>query len=86
MSICKICGKEFTPDKYHPRSMVCPKKKCQYSRQLESQRKWRKRNPKYFTYKNIDDPWAIKREQYLRKWREEHPDYFREYNKNRRIK
>lgn len=84
--ICKICGVEFMPDKYHPRQEVCSNKECQHKRQIENQRKWRKRNPEYFKYKEKATPWERKRAQYLEKWREEHKGYFKEYHQRREAK
>lgn len=75
--ICRICKREFIPDKYHPNQEVCSNPECQHKRQLENQRNWRLRNPDYFKYKRRKTAWEKKRAQYLKAWREAHKDYFK---------
>jgi hypothetical protein len=45
---CRICGKPFLPNKYRPNQEICSALECQYQRQLENMKTWRKRNPNYF--------------------------------------
>ncbi|MBN2119842.1 MAG: hypothetical protein JW734_02140 [Candidatus Omnitrophica bacterium] len=79
--ICKICSKEFVPDKYHPRQRVCSSKECQNARQMKNQRVWRSNNPNYFKYKDKKTPWELRRYNYLKKWRQDHRGYFKSYRK-----
>ena len=81
VKICQICNKEFTIDKYHPYQKVCSDPECQRTRQIANQRKWRKRNPSYFKYKDKKTPWELRRYKYLKHWRETHRSYFRTYRK-----
>jgi len=78
---CTICGRNFTPDKYHPHQEVCSAPECQHKRQIMNQKIWRKQNPEYFKYKEKATPWERKRSEYLQKWRKEHKDYFKKYHK-----
>ena len=76
---CLICSKEFAVDKYHPYQKVCSDPECQKTRQIAKQRKWRKKNPSYFKYKDKKTPWELRRYKYLKRWRETHKSYFRTY-------
>ena len=82
--ICKICGKSFIPDKYHPYQEVCSSSECQHQRQILNQRNWRLRNPDYFKYKEKKSIWEKRRAQYLEEWRKNHRDYFKTYYQTKR--
>lgn len=86
VKICTICGQPFYPNKYHPNQEVCSGPTCQKERQLHNQKKWRKRNPQYFRYKDRKTEWEKKRANYLANWRESHRDYFKQYRIARKQK
>lgn len=79
--ICKICKKEFIPNKYHPAQEVCFSPECQHLRQLLNEREWRLKNPEYFKIRSQDEVWQKYRRQYTREWREAHKTYIKEYEK-----
>ena len=91
--MCKICKKPFTPNKYRPNQEICSSVECQYQRQLDNMAVWRKRNPKYFKYKETQDTswketcrqrsleWRKKHREYLKLYREAHKDRHRRYMK-----
>jgi len=99
---CKICGKTFIPNKYRPNQEVCSSLECQYQRQLENMKGWRKENPNYFKYKEDNEKswrqtcrerslqWRQKHKEYLRLYREanreRHREYMREYMRKYRKK
>ena len=92
---CAICGKSFIPNKYRPNQEVCSSLECQYQRQLENMKSWRRQNPEYFRYKEHNEQswretcrqrslaWRQKHREYLRLYREanreRHREYMREY-------
>jgi len=90
---CKICGNSFIPNKYRPNQDVCSNIECQYQRQLQNMAAWRKRNPKYFRYKEERDAswketcrqrsleWRKKHKEYLKLYRNAHKERHREYMK-----
>ncbi|MCM8823555.1 MAG: hypothetical protein NC822_02655 [Candidatus Omnitrophica bacterium] len=77
IKICKICQKEFVPDKFHPNQQVCLNPLCQHKRELLNQKKWREANPDYFKYKEKKSLWEQKRAKYLELWRKTHKNYFK---------
>ena len=97
---CSICGNPFTPNKYRPKQDVCSRGECQYQRQLQNMTVWRKRNPNYFKYKEVQDAswketcrhrsldWRREHKEYLKLYREAHRErhrnYMKEYMKNYR--
>ncbi|MBN1384608.1 MAG: hypothetical protein JW983_07010 [Elusimicrobia bacterium] len=72
---CRICGSIFNPDKRHPYQKVCFREKCRRLRNLNLERKWRKRNPSYFKGEWRREYLSEK----LKKWRRENPTYFKTY-------
>ncbi len=92
--MCSICGKPFIPNKYRPNQEICSSIECQYQRQLNNMKKWRKGNPNYFKYKEEGDKswkstcrsrsleWRKKHQEYLKLYREAHKDRHREYMKD----
>jgi hypothetical protein len=98
--ICKICQKEFIPNKYHSNQQVCPQPECQKMRQIQNIREWRKKNPDYFKSLGQEAAWQEKRRRYNRLWKslnkgnlkvyeqinkEQRREYMREYMKRYRI-
>ncbi len=84
---CEICGKPFIPNKYRPNQQICSSLECQYQRQLDNMRKWRKSNPNYFKYKESQDrSWKQTCRERSLEWRKKHKEYlqlYREANKQR---
>jgi hypothetical protein len=84
---CSICGKAFLPNKYRPNQEICSSLECQYQRQLENMREWRKSNPNYFKYKESQDKsWKQTCRERSLEWRKKHREYlqlYREANKER---
>jgi hypothetical protein len=84
---CSICGKTFIPNKYRPNQEICSSLECQYQRQLENMRSWRKSNPNYFKYKESkDQSWKQTCRERSLEWRKKHREYlqlYREANKER---
>ncbi|MFH1593596.1 MAG: hypothetical protein ABID09_02735 [Candidatus Omnitrophota bacterium] len=90
---CKICGKVFAANKYRPNQEICSSVECQYQRQLDNMAVWRKRNPKYFKYKETQDvswketcrqrslEWRKRHKEYLKLYREAHKERHRNYMK-----
>ena len=91
--ICKICGKEFLPNKYRRNQEICSSLECQYKRQLENMKKWRGQNPDYFKTREMQDAtwkeackkrsksWRERHLEYLKLYRQEHKDEHRTYMK-----
>ncbi|MGB2631212.1 MAG: hypothetical protein WBD24_07650 [Candidatus Omnitrophota bacterium] len=84
---CQICGKGFLANKYRPNQEICSSLECQYQRQLENMRQWRKNNPNYFKYKESQDKsWKQTCRERSLEWRKKHREYlqlYREANKQR---
>ncbi len=84
---CKMCGKSFVANKYRPNQEVCSSLECQYKRQLENMKGWRKSNPNYFKYKESQDKsWKQTCRERSLEWRRKHKEYlqlYREANKER---
>ena len=80
---CKICGRSFLTDKYHPYQKVCGLSACQHERQIKTMRQWRKRNQGYF--KRTGYELEVERER-SKRWREKHPDYHKMYFRERNNK
>lgn len=80
--ICKICKKEFSPNKYHPYQEVCSSPKCQHIRQILNERDWRINNPEYFKCRDQDGAWRNYRREYTREWRRAHNKYLKEYERS----
>lgn len=76
---CKICQKEFIPNKYHPQQQVCFQAECQRLRQTLNSRDWRRKNPDYFKINGQEPVWQEKRRQYVKQWKIAHQDYSKEY-------
>ena len=81
---CKICQREFLPNKYHPNQQVCSRTECQHRRQILNQRRWRIENPEYFKCRGQDAFWRDNRHLYSREWRMAHKYYLKKYEKNHR--
>ena len=79
--ICRICQKDFTPNKYQPNQKVCSSPSCQHKRQLENLRQWRQKNPYYFIYGRYEVDWKGDYKTRARDWRKRHPGYLRRYRK-----
>ncbi|MBM3252958.1 MAG: hypothetical protein FJZ16_01735 [Candidatus Omnitrophica bacterium] len=102
MKFCKVCGRQFVPNKYKPSQNVCNDIACQKERQRQNIRTWRLKNPDYFKYTTGDDPayiesvrqkqllWRrahkLRLKEYRAKYREKIRDYMREYMKKYRLK
>ena len=72
---CKYCGRFFTPDyRVWERQVGCGREICRVKRKRESQEKWVKANPDYFTgrYENTKE------------WREQHPGYQKQWRAGKR--
>lgn len=81
---CKICQKDFEPNKYHPNQACCPSLQCQKERQLQNEKEWRARNPDYFKCLGQESAWRRNRHHYNKLWRQTHKDYLHEYEKSHR--
>lgn len=79
--ICRICQKEFIPNKYHPKQQVCFQTACQKARQLENEKSWRQNNPDYFKCLGQEEHWKEVRHRYSKLWRDNHQDYLKNYDK-----
>ncbi len=83
--ICKICGKEFLPNKYRRNQEVCSSLECQYQRQLENMRYWRDLNPDYFKIREMhDSTWKDSCKSRSKSWRERHLEYLKLYRQEHR--
>lgn len=84
---CSMCEKPFIPNKYRPNQTICSSLECQYQRQLNNMKGWRKDNPNYFKYKEVQDKsWKQACRERSLEWRRKHKDYlqlYREANKER---
>lgn len=81
--LCAHCKTEFTPNKYAPRQKVCSRPECQKSRQLESMKAWRERNPNYFKYDESKGlVWLETQRKRSKTWREKNPDKVKAYRQN----
>ena len=77
---CSICGKTFISNKYRPNQAICFGVECQYQRQLANMAKWRKKNPNYFKYKEVNDAsWKETCRQRSLEWRKKHEEYLKLY-------
>jgi len=77
--LCRICQKEFTPNKYRPQQKVCFQPECQRQRQLENERQWRLKNPDYFKSLGQQGAWQENRHRYSKLWKARHKDHLKEY-------
>ena len=82
---CRICGKEFALNKYRPHQKVCSQPVCQYERQLENMKAWRRKNPEYFKSGPLFDgkskAWRLEHPEYMKEYRAAHKKHHREYMK-----
>jgi len=76
--LCRICQKEFIPNKYHPHQQVCLRLECQKIRQIQNEREWRIKNPDYFKFLGQEAAWREKRRRYNRLWKFTHKGSLRE--------
>ena len=76
---CKICQKEFIPNKYRPIQTVCSSPDCQRLRQIQNEKEWRIRNPDYFKCLGQEKSWRENRHSYSKLWRTAHKDSIRAY-------
>lgn len=81
---CKICQKEFIPNKYRPNQLVCSDAECQGKRQIENERAWRVKNPDYFKCLGQDEAWRQNRHRYSRLWKAVRSEHLKEYEKGQR--
>jgi len=79
MKLCRICQKEFIPDKYHAQQQVCSRPECQKQRQIQNQREWRIKNPEYFKSLEQDPAWRKYRQRYTKLWKTSHKDHLKDY-------
>ena len=78
--ICVYCHSEFTPNKYSPSQKVCSNPECQKTRQLESMKVWREKNPNYFKYDESKGlVWLETQRKRSKVWRENNPEKVRAY-------
>ncbi|HRZ14062.1 MAG TPA: hypothetical protein P5110_01000 [Candidatus Omnitrophota bacterium] len=80
--VCKLCGNEFQPSKYHANQQVCGSAECQKTRQLQNQKEWRQRNPDYFKCLGQEQAWKEKRRRYNRLWKVTHQDFLKDYDQD----
>ena len=81
---CKICQKEFIPNKYRPNQQVCSSLECQQRRQIENEKAWRTKNPDYFKCLGQDEAWRENRHRYSRLWKAVRSEHLKEYEKEQR--
>jgi hypothetical protein len=79
---CKLCQREFTPNKYHPHQQICFRPECQHLRQIQNQRDWRSKNPEYFKCRGQEGFWRENRKRYRQQWKITHKDYLKEYQES----
>ena len=85
MKRCKICQREFIPNKHHPLQQACSRPECQRLRQIFNQREWRRKNPEYFKLRGQEASWRRERHRYSRLWRIAHKAHIKAYQlKHRR--
>jgi len=82
--LCRICQKEFEPNKYRPNQKVCSRLECQKKRQIQNGKEWRARNPDYFKYLDQESAWKDKRKRYNKLWKATHQQELKEYQQTRR--
>jgi len=84
MKLCKICQKEFIPNKYHADQQVCSQSRCQKQRQIHNQKDWRAKNPGYFKSLEQDPAWRKYRQRYAKLWKTSHKDHLKDYAERHR--
>ena len=77
--ICRICNREFTPNKYRLDQKICSNPECQRQRQLQNMKDWRKNNPYYFIYGRYRVDWKGDYKKHAKDWRMRHPEYMKRY-------
>jgi len=80
LKYCKICGRQFVPNKHKPSQGACNDERCQRERQRQNVREWRQKNPDYFKYTlGTDETYKemIRKKQLL--WRKNNPLKVKEY-------
>ena len=77
MKKCPYCKTQFTPHpKVGDRQKTCGKPACKTALKADNNRKWRERNPDYYSkgYSRLKD-WLEENPGYLKEYRESHPEY-----------
>ena len=77
--ICKICQREFIPNKYRPQQKVCSEPECQRKRQFENVKDWQRRNPDYFKYGQSLPSWKERHNLSSKRWRQKHVRHLKKY-------
>lgn len=88
MKECPYCKTHFTPHvKVGKRQKTCGKPACKSALKSDNNRKWRQRNPDYYSkgYSRLKD-WLEENPGYLKRYRGSHPEYVKKNREAQRVR
>ena len=88
MKECPYCKTQFTPHvKVGKRQKTCGEAACKSALKADNNRKWRERNPDYYSkgYSRLKD-WLEENPGYLKEYRESHPEYVKKNREAQRVR
>ena len=88
MKECPYCKTRFTPHpKVGDRQKICGKLACKKALKSDNNRKWRQRNPDYYSkgYSRLKD-WLEENPGYLKRYRGSHPEYVKKNREAQRVR
>jgi len=88
MKECPYCQTHFTPHvKVGKRQITCGEPACKAALKSDNNRKWRQRNPDYYSngYSRLKD-WLEQKPGYLKEYRESHPEYVKKNREAQRVR
>ena len=88
MKECPYCKTRFTPHpKVGDRQKICGKLACKKALKSDNNRKWRQRNPDYYSkgYSRLKD-WLEENQGYLKRYRGSHPEYVKKNREAQRVR
>jgi len=88
MKKCPYCKTQFTPHpKVGDRQITCGKPACKKALKSDNNRRWRQRNPDYYSkgYSRLKD-WLEENPGYLKRYRGSHPEYVKKNREAQRVR
>jgi len=88
MKKCPYCKTQFIPHpKVGKRQKTCGKPACKKALKSDNNRKWRQRNPDYYSkgYSRLKD-WLEENPGYLKRYRGSHPEYVKKNREAQRVR
>ena len=88
MKKCLYCKTQFIPHpKVGKRQKTCGKPACKKALKSDNNRKWRQRNPDYYSkgYSRLKD-WLEENPGYLKRYRGSHPEYVKKNREAQRVR